>query len=131
MTGRNVRVLSLLVCIAVLFSGCVGAAVAAGAAGGAGGYRWASGKLSFNTTHSLTHVHGATLSAFRDLDITVTSDVTDKLSGRIKGETPIGESVAVDLEPQGANITKLDIRVGFWGDRGKSEKIADAIKRHL
>ncbi|RJP73957.1 MAG: DUF3568 family protein, partial [Candidatus Abyssobacteria bacterium SURF_17] len=82
-------------------------------------------------SNTIAECHEATLSAFEDLNIKVTSDQTDSLSGRIKGVTETGESVAVDLEPQPGNITKLDVRVGFWGNRTYSTKVADAIKRHL
>jgi hypothetical protein len=126
------KILVAIVAVAVLsmvFSGCV--AFVAGAAGGAGGYAWASGKLSFTTEHSIGESHDATVAALKDLDIAITGDQTDKLAGKVKGVTPTNDAVTVDLEPQASNITKIDIRVGFWGNKAESTKIADAIKRHL
>jgi hypothetical protein len=43
----------------------------------------------------------------------------------------MNKGVTIDLEPQGRDITKIEIRVGVWGDRVQSERIADAIKRRL
>jgi hypothetical protein len=116
--------------VSILVTGCV-AALAIGAAGGAGGYAWASGKLSFTTPHGINECHDATLAALSDLKIKLISDQTDRLAGKIKGQTATGESVAVDLEPQAPNITKIDVRVGFWGNKTQSTMIADGIKRHL
>ena len=130
MNRTTAAVFTVLIGMSVVVSGCL-AAVAGGAAAGAGGYAWATGKLSFTSSHSITECHDATISALNDLGIHILSDRTDRLSGRIKGETATGDEVAVDLEPQGSTITKIDIRVGFWGNQTHSVRIADAIKRHL
>ncbi len=130
MRSKIVGALLLIVFVSAMVSGCV-AVVAAGAAGGAGTYVWASGKLTFTTSSTITECHDATIAAFQDLGIKLVSDSTDKLSGRIRGTTTAGESVAIDLEPQGARVTSIDIRVGFWGSKGQSTKVADTIKRHL
>ncbi|MBI5118218.1 DUF3568 family protein [Candidatus Poribacteria bacterium] len=130
MNRRTTSLVAGLVLASFMISGCV-AAAAAGAAGGAGTYRWARGKLTFTSNYTVTECHDATISAFKELGITVVSDSTDKLSGRIKGTTPTGESVSVDLEPQGMRITNIDVRVGFWGNQGQSTKVADTIKKYL
>lgn len=129
MNRTTLAIAAALVGMSLAVSGCI-AAFAAGAAGGAGGYAWASGKLTFTTAHGISECHDATISAFNDLKIIVASDNTDRLSGRIKGKTQTGDSVAVDLEPQASNITKIDVRVGF-ANREQATNVADAIKRHL
>ena len=117
--------------VSILVTGCV-AALVIGAAGGAGGYAWARGKLSFTTPHSIDECHDATILSLSDLKIKLISDRTDRLAGRIKGETATGDAVAADLEPQASAVTKIDIRVGFWGgNRTGSTMIADGIRRHL
>jgi len=130
MNRRVLLVFSSLIALSLIVSGCVVLALG-GAAAGTGAYVFASGKLSFTTGHDISECHSAALSAFKDLGITVASDATDQLSGRIKGETSTGESVSVDLEPQPPLNTWIEIRVGFWGDRSKATKVADAIRRHL
>ena len=130
MNRRSLTFAAALVGMSLLVSGCV-AALAAGAAGGAGGYAWASGKLSFSTDHNIDECHNATISALSELRIKVTGDTTDKLIGRVKGVTATNKEVTIDLEPQSMHVTKIDIRVGFWGNETQSTMIADAIKRHL
>jgi hypothetical protein len=128
MNRRAFTLLTVLLGISLLVSGCV-AAVAA--AGGAGGYVWSRGKLSFTTSHDIDSCHDAAISALTSLDIKITGDTTDSMAGRIKGETATGEDVTVDLEPQSIRVTKIDIRVGFWGNEGQARKIADKINQRL
>lgn len=130
MNRRSLTLVATLVGISLMASGCV-AALAAGAAGGAGGYAWASGKLSFTTPHNIGESHEAAVSALGGLGIRITGDTTDKLAGRIKAVTATNEEVTIDLEPQALRITKIDIRVGFWGNKTQSTMIANAIKKRL
>jgi len=129
MRGKAYFLLVTILIFSLLFSGCV--AAAAGAAVGAGTYAWASGKLTFTTPHGIAETHNATISAFKDLGIKLTQDKTSSLSGTLKGTTPAGETVTVDLEPAASNITKVDIRIGFWGSQQSEAKIAEAIQRQL
>ena len=128
MNRKAFTLLTVLLGISLLVSGCV-AAVAA--AGGAGGYAWSRGKLSFTAPHDINTCHDAAISALTALDIKVTGDTTDSVAGRIKGLTALGEDVTVDLEPQSIRITKMDVRVGFWGNEAQARLIADKINARL
>ncbi len=129
MNRRHLIYISAIVAILMITPGCFW--LIAGAAGGAGGYAWTQGKLSFVTPHSVTRCHDATIPALQSLGIYIASDNTDKLAGIIKGRTAAGAPVTVDLEPQEGNLTKVEIRVGYWGDKVQSQKIADEIKSRL
>jgi hypothetical protein len=111
----------------LVVSGCVVAA----AAGGAGGYAWSRGKLSFTTPNDIHACHEAAISSLTALNIQVTGDTTSTMSGRIKGLTESGEDVTIDLEPQSVRSTKVDIRVGFWGNEGQSRLIAEKMQSRL
>ena len=130
MHRKSLTLLAALAGVSLFLSGCV-TAVVVGVAGGAGGYAWSSGKLSFTTSHDVKACHEATIPALAELGVDVTSDTTDMLAGRIKGVTATGEDVKIDLEPQSTHVTKVDIRVGFWGNKARSQMIADAIKKRL
>ena len=130
MHRKSLTLLAALVGVSLFLSGCV-TAVVVGVAGGAGGYAWSSGKLSFTTSHDITACHDATISALAGLNVDVTGDTTDMLAGRIKGVTATGENVTIDLEPQSMHVTKMDIRVGFWGNKVREQMIADAIRKNL
>ena len=130
MDRKSLALTAALIGISLMVSGCV-AAVVVGAAGGAGGYAWASGKLSFTTNHGIDDCHDATVSALAALGVRITGDTTGKLAGRIKGITATSEEVTIDLEPQSMRVTKIDVRVGFWGNQTQSTMIADAIRKRL
>lgn len=130
MHRKSLTLLAALVGVSLFLSGCV-AVVVAGVAGGVGGYAWSNGKLSFTTPHDVKACHDATIPALAELGVDVTSDTTGMLAGRIKGLTAAGEDVKIDLEPQSIRVTKVDIRVGFWGNKTRSQMIADAIKKNL
>lgn len=129
MSRKALTLFVAIITMCSMVSGCV--AAAAGAAGGAGGYAWARGKLTFTASRDISTCHDATILALTDLGITIVGDTTDRLAGRIMGETNLGESVTVDLEPKGLDITEIEIRVGVWGNEGQSRIIADSIKRQL
>lgn len=129
MNRRHLTHILVIICILIITPGCFW--LVAGAAGGVGGYAWSQGKLSFVTSHNVTQCHDATLPALKSLGVYIASDNTDKLAGIIKGRTAAGAPITIDLEPQEGNLTKVDIRVGYWGDKVQSQKIADEIKKRL
>ena len=126
--NRKMVLIIMLVGVSLILSGCV---LFAGAAAGAGSYAWVSGKLTFTTPHDVARSHEATLAAFKKLDIVVVKDETSSLGSKMEGTTKTGETVTVDLEPQAANVTKIDVRVGFFGNHDKEREVADVIKKHL
>jgi uncharacterized protein YceK len=128
MNRKAFALLTVLLGISLLVSGCV-AVVAA--AGGAGGYAWSRGKLSFTTSNDIDTTHDAAISSLTALDVKITGDTTDSMAGRINGLTATGEDVTVDLEPQSVRTTKVDIRVGFWGNEAQSRMIADEMQDRL
>jgi hypothetical protein len=132
--SMNRKALALVAVIAgmsLIISGCVALAAAGGVAAGAGGYAWARGKLTFTTAHDIMECHDATIAALAELGVKITGDTTDMLGGRIVGKNAVGEPVTIDLEPQARDITKIDIRVGFFGDQAQSLRIADGIRQNL
>ncbi len=89
------------------------------------------GKLTFTAAGNIMDCHDATITALVELGVTITGDTTDLLAGRIMGKTAVGDPVTVDLEPESRNTTKIDIRVGYVGDKVQATKIAESIKKHL
>lgn len=127
--NRKLILITMLVGVSLILAGC---ALFAGAAAGAGTYAWVSGKLTFTTPHDVARSHEATLAAFKRLEIVVVKDETSELGSKMEGKSKTtGETVTVDLEPQASNVTKIDIRVGFFGNHDKEREVADAIRKHL
>jgi hypothetical protein len=117
--------------VSLIASGCATGLTSKKPATTADGYGWTRGNLILTTIHSISECHDATRSALASLGIDVVSDETDKLSGKIEGRGPEGESVTVNLIPQGLYVTRIEVRVGSPGSRADSELIADSIHRYL
>jgi hypothetical protein len=121
---------TMLFGMSLLASGCV-AVVIAGAAAGAGTYVWANGKMSFETDHSIRECHSAATSALNELQIDIKNSMLDSLIAKIVGRTAVDEPVVVDIEPIDSRRTRVEVRVGTWGNKTQSRIILDGIQRHL
>ncbi len=126
--NRKMILITVLVVLSLILAGC---ALFAGAAAGGATYAWVSGKLTFTTPHDVARSHEATLAAFKKLEIMVVKDETSELGSKMEGKTKTSETVTVDLEPQASNVTKIDVRVGFFGNHDKETEVADNIRKHL
>jgi hypothetical protein len=130
MNRKALTVTAVLVGLSLILAGCV-PVLLTGAVAGAGGYMWVSGKLSFTTPHTTVQCHKATVAALDELKIMITGEAVDMVTGKIIGKTSTGDNVTIDLEPMSADLTRVEIRVGYVGNRILSKMIADAIEKHL
>ena len=130
MKRKTFLVSIMLLGMSVLTSSCV-TAVVVGVAAGAGTYVWAQGKLSFETDHTIRQCHSATTSALNELQIVIKESMLDSLIAKVTGRTAVNEPVVVDIEPIAVRRTRVEIRVGTWGNKTQSRIILDSIQRHL
>jgi hypothetical protein len=79
----------------------------------------------------ITECHGAVLSGLRELGLKPTEDRIDKLSGQVSGNLATGEPFVIKLRPQGAELTELSLRVGALADRDLTQRLFEAIAKHL
>ena len=130
MKRKTFLVSTMLLGMSVLTSACA-TAVIVGAVAGAGTFVWAQGKLSFETDHTIPQCHSATTSALKELQIVIKESRLDSLIAKVTGRTAVNEPVVVDIEPITARKTKVEIRVGTWGNKTQSSIIMESIQRHL
>lgn len=129
MIRRAVHIGAFCLALATPLSGCV--ALLVGAAGGAAGAVYLMGKLTEEVPYGVPDVHDAARSALGDLDLVVSEDRADALSGRLESEFADKAHVWIALDTVGERRTKITIRVGLTGDEVRSRKILDAIRAHL
>jgi len=120
-----------ILCIILLMTvvGCVPLLI--GAVAGVGGMNYIKGSLVHNVDHAVDKVNKASIKALKDLEIFVISDELNKRSSTIKAEYEDGKSVSVFIDALTERSTKITIRVGTFGDQGKSQAILNAILRKL
>lgn len=112
----------------LLQSGCV--IVAAGAAG-AGTVAYVRGELESTVPSSLAKSMQATRAAVEQLKLIKISDKEDALAGVFVARTADDKRIEVKLTAVGEGMTKVQIRVGVFGDRTVSTAVFDRIKANL
>jgi hypothetical protein len=119
---------SALLSILVLTPGCL--IVAAGAAG-AGTVAWVEGKLEVNLDSPYDDVGRAADRAIADLQLAKVSEAKDAFSDHFVARTAGDKKVEIVVAKVGDHLTKVDIRVGTFGDKAVSMSILDKIKANL
>jgi hypothetical protein len=54
-----------------------------------------------------------------------------KVDGKVTAKNAQGDTVTIDIEQAGENVSKVTIRVGTTGDEAVSKQLVDRIKSHL
>ncbi len=114
----------LMGCILVLAGGCSRRMFIAGAAAtgvGVGTYAYIKGNLQRTYEAPLDKVWAATLTTMEEFDLTIVSQRKDAFNGVIDGKMVDGRTFQINVVRKGTNSTKVGIRVGTFGDRGRAE----------
>ena len=119
-----VAVLALL----PFLSGCV--AVLAGAAG-AGTVAWVEGRLDATLDTSFAKAEKAADRAITELQFIKISEKKDALNAILTARTAEDKKIEIKVNRVGDTTTQVQIRVGVFGDEGKSLAILDKIKSNL
>jgi hypothetical protein len=109
--------------------GCI--AIVAGAAGAGTAVAYSAGKLSTELPASLDKTVKAAHEAVRQLGFAPISEHQDSLEAAIFCRTSADKGVRIELGRVGDGITKVEIRVGFFGDESVSLGILDKVKVNL
>jgi hypothetical protein len=126
----KMTLLSFLLGTTVLVSsGCV--ALLLGAAAGAGGIAYVKGTLEKNFDVPVEKVHRATLAAFKKIGVTLISEEKTQHSSELKGAFADEKEVKVSILSLTERTSKIQIRIGVFGDEDRSQIVLNAIQRRL
>jgi len=117
--------------LALVGSGCALLVVGGAAAAGAGTVAYVRGELQATVDGALDKTWSATLGALKDLQMPVTDQQKDGLSGKLTARAMGDKKVTVRLKKVTGTTTQIGIRVGTWGDEVRSRQILDQIKTRL
>ena len=117
-----------LLCSVLILQGCV-AVIGAGA--GAGTVAYVRGELQTTYAASFNRTWEASLTALKDLGITVYNTDKDATEGNIEATKADGTKVKINLKPAGSDTTSVKIRVGIFGDEEVSRTISNQISKRL
>lgn len=109
-------------------AGCVAVAVGAAAAGTVAYVR---GQLEASLEGSYTNTVRAADRALADLKFTKVSEKGDALKTTLVARTAADKKIEIDVIKVSDSVTKVQIRVGVFGDEAMSLTILGKIKEHL
>ena len=126
---KQTLALLFLSAVVVTQSGCF--ALLLGAAAGAGTIAFVNGDLEYNFDASVEEVHGASVRALHKLGLPVSGDVSDKHNAKIKSTYADGKDITITISALTEKSSKIQIRVGTFGDQTRSENILNTIQKYL
>ena len=133
-TQRRLAWLVVVGVVAVLpLGGCV-ALLAAGAGGGAVAYVENGGVANFYAYYptSVTRVSAASKAAFGEMDIHYNGEIRKSPSEYlIEGTTTDGQTAKVTLTSMATDVTKVNIRIGTFGDKPLSLQFQKLLSQRL
>lgn len=125
--------LSLLLCagLSIGGAGCALLVVGGAAAAGAGTAAYVRGDLKANLDATLDQTLAATRAALKELQMPITVEEKDGLSGKLTARAVGDKKIGVRVNKVTGTLTEVAIRVGTWGDETMSREILDKIKQRL
>ncbi len=112
----------------IFFSGCTAAIVGAGEKA----YTHIRGDLLGITPEKLDNVYAASLKAVEGLNnYHIVEQKVTAINGTIVAYDHDAEKLSIDLSKTEHDNTRIQIRIGAFGDKVKSVYIYDCIQRHL
>ena len=125
------KLLSLLVALSILASGCAAALIGVAAAGGAT-YVYVRGETRTRYSYDLPTVFNAAVAVLeQDLKVPITSRAYDATVGSIQARRADDNEIKVGFKLEGGNVTRVAVRVGIVGDRSWNEIFLDKLTTRL
>jgi len=126
---RSAISIACAVPVLVASSGCI--AVVAGAAAGAGTVAYVRGELETTVGKPFDTVDHATNSALTNLRFMRLSEKKDALLAHYEVRTAEDKKVTIKVSRVTDQLTRVDIRVGLFGNESLSRTIMDRIQAEL
>jgi len=120
-----------LLALSMATSGCFLVAVGAGGAAGAGAVAYIRGELDASLGNRYDSVVGAADSAIGQLQFAKIRESRDAFSSEIIARTAEDRKIDIVIAKEADALTKVRIRIGFFGDEEKSRAILDRVRANL
>jgi len=114
-----------------LLTGISGCAVVAVGAAAAGTVAYVEGDLQVEEPHPLDKVYTATKKSLEALHMMVIKDTRDTHQAEIQARDVEDKKATIVLSSKNEGITKISIRIGFFGDEIRSRRIYMKIHETL
>ncbi|MFW5489564.1 MAG: DUF3568 family protein [Desulfovibrio sp.] len=125
---RKIKCLAATLAVLFCLSGC--AAVIVGGAAAGGTYYYVTGWLNKDYNVTVNQAYAAGMAACKDLGLSVKKHSKNLTEASIDAKDS-DRDVWITMDSKTERITKISVRVGLTGDKVASQRIHDAIARHL
>lgn len=92
---------------------------------------WVRGALQTTVDYSIEDTVAATSKALKKLQFAEIASRADALAGVVTAKTALGEKIEITLTSLTPAATRVDIRVGTFGDEAVSQRILTEIRTQL
>ncbi len=123
--------ISLMLSLVALVSGCVVVLVGGAAAAGVGGYAYVNGEIKSTVSGSLDKAWDATQGAMQDLEFPVVNRSKEALQAELTARNASDTKISLKLRKLSESATEIRIRVGTFGDESLSRLILEKINHRL
>jgi hypothetical protein len=117
--------------VACCQSGCTALVIGGAGAAGVAGYAYMKGECDRTYPYPIAQTFPAVRDAVASMGLPVVKEAVDELSGRLESRTADGQKVTIELEPIGPAVTKVEIRIGTFGDENAARQILARIDERL
>jgi hypothetical protein len=117
--------------LALLLGAQSGCLVAAAAGAGAATYAYASGELTAHVDAPVSEVGPAARAVFEEMGGMITTYEPGSVEAKIYARLPNDKRVEVLARPVTEKATKLNVRVGTFGDESLSRTVVEKIRAKL
>ena len=125
----------VLTCLLFAGAGCAGVSprpeVEVDSPTVAGEYEYLDGILRRNYRAPIHEVWDAALQAIGDLRVSTETRRKDDQKGVIQGTTHEGSRLTIEIIRKSSGLTRVEVQIGWIGDRLKSQFVHDAIAGKL
>jgi hypothetical protein len=128
---HKVTLVLVLVALPLASTGCVFLAIGGAAAAGAGTVAYLKGELTSTEDVSLESAYFAFGKALSDLEYPITDQAKNSHSAYVKALSAADKSIKVNLEKVAHDVTKVDIRVGVFGNEDISRLLLDKARANF
>jgi hypothetical protein len=120
-----------LITLIPLLQGCALFLIGAGVAAGVGAVAYVNGELRGTEQVSLATAYASAVKTLNELELKVTEQQKDALSGKVIARRADGTVIGVYVNKKTADTTEIRIRVGTFGDEALSKVVYEKIKKNL
>ncbi len=122
------RTAVLLLSLTLLW-GCEVALIGVGAGVGVGAYKYIEGNLERDYPLAFDSAWDAVNTSLENLQMSVSNSINEGTKGKIEAVRRDGTNITIRIKDRGQGVSRISVRVGFFGSRDEARRVHEEIFR--